>query len=246
MQTTESRLIEIDRAMFGSSQRGAVEGYQLLCWSDGVDSQTGKELCQWAPTRLVSSAADRWTVQLFYSSSGRPCISRTFLAGHEYSRRGGRNVISAFVILESEQWELHRRDALAVFNLAMALGYLRSIEGGAQNPLPKLAFPVTAPLSSEDLYELHPQAECGNFPLDEIADRLSEGDRIALVGASNPVQLVGQLVARLSREARQNFTFTTGLPLSIHRPFQLHCMDQASYTQQPALVDWLTDCVYRA
>lgn len=244
MVVTASGLIRVDRAIFGSSNHGAIEGYQLLSWSEGVDARTNKELCQWAPTRLGSLPASGWSVQVFHSSSGRTCISRTFAAGQEYSQRGSLNVASVFLTLEPTHWARYHFDALAVFRIAMALGYMRWTQPTRKTQLSEAILPAEPPLTSEDQQHLVHPAQSSSFPVDEIADRLERGDRVALVGVNNSVSLIGQIISCLPLETRRRLTFTSGLPLSIHRPFQLHCLDRATYTQQPGLVDWLADRVY--
>lgn len=246
MISTSSGLISVERALFGSSNQGSIEGYQLLYWTEGVDAKTTKELSQWAPTRMGTQDESKWSVQIFHSANGRACVSRTFVAGREYSQRGGVNVATAFLMLEPSHWARYDFDALAVFHIGMALGYLRWTQPVKKSLLPEAVLPVQPPMNSEEYCQLHSISDLSNFPIDEIADRLQRGDRIALVGANDAICLISQLITLMPLETRRRFSFTTGLPLSIHRPFQLHCLDRAIFTQQPGLVDWLTDCVYGA
>jgi hypothetical protein len=64
------------------------------------------------------------------------------------------------------------------------------------------------------------------------------------VGLHRPIQVMASIINRLDTASRKRLSFTTGLPLSPQRPFQVHCLDTASYRQQLALAGWLSDAVY--
>ncbi len=260
MTQVNSNTILVDRAIFGSSLNGPIEGYHLLGWSPGMDAELCKELCQWAPTRLQPAQPSnldahacnhsRWTAHAFPLGTDRVCVGRTFAAGQEYSGRGAANIVSAFVILNFRQWQGYNFDALAVFQAAMALGYLRLPPDLTSRGLSKLPFPATASLSSADYYLSNAQpntlASFQQHPLEEWGAQLRRASRIVLVGFDHPIQLIAELIQRLDSFSRQQLSFTSGLPLSIHRPFQLHCLDSTTYHQQLALAGCLSDAVYEA
>lgn len=237
----------VDRATFGSSSSGSIQGYQLLNWSAGIDANTTKELCQWAPTRLLSRDLSSWSVHAFPLQENRICIGRTFVAGYDYSQRGSPNVVSTFVVLDQAQWEAYDFDALAVFYTAMSLGAMRLPAYYSLGNVDRVELPATLPMTSEFYSRIDADANSESQPqppLSEVADRIREGNRIALVGIERPLSYAARLIEQLDVSSRRRFCFTTGLPLSAYRPFQLHFLDAASYNRQHLLVSTMTDAVY--
>lgn len=249
----ECNSITVDRAVFGSSNQGAIQGYQLLSWSSGIDAELSKELCQWAPTRLHRIESQEfqlpWLAIAFPLSGNRMAVGRTCVAGQEYSGRGSANVVTTFIVLEASQWQAYQFDALGVLQCAMALGYTRSTHKPAKGDLPQIQLPAELPLSSASFFGSNNRPETQKqFPnslqIDQWSKDIERGKRLILVGLTDTVAIVAQMIQRLTASARRGFSFSTGLPLSVHRPFQVHFLDEAAYRQQLALVGWLSDAVY--
>jgi len=244
----------VDRAIFGSSNQGLIKGYQLLGWSSGIDGALCKELCQWSPTRLHPNDSRNpsnfpWTAQTFPVGADRVCVGRTFVLGEEYSGRGGAHVVSVFLVLSPHQWQAYDYDALGVMYAAMALGHLRASKASMPGILEKVVLPGALPLPSETCYSAQltnatSKACPQQIPLDELSSRIAAGNRLVLVGLDRPLQVMARLISRLDTASRKRLSFTSGLPLSAHRPFQVHCLDAVSYRQQLALAGWLSDAVY--
>ncbi len=239
----------VDRALFGSSNRGAIQGYQMLNWSAGIDARTSKELQQWAPTRLQNDDPNSWTVHCFRLSGNRVCIGRTFIAGYEYSGRGSLNVATVYLVVDSTLYEAYQCDGLAIYFMALALGHFcvhSDFEYGAVAPV---TLPANAPMTSEfyvrplqDDYmadSVHPTPT-----YDELEYQLRMRKRVAVVGMTDPISYAARLIDRLDPNVRTSLSFTTGLPLSIYRPFQLHFMETSNYHRQHTLVGTMADIVY--
>ena len=251
---TECQSILVDRAVFGSSNQGAIQGYQLVSWSSGIDAEISKELCQWAPTRLHRTDTEDfrlpWLAMAFPIGANRMAIGRTCVAVQEYSGRGGANIVTTFIILDASQWQAYNFDALGVLQFAMALGHVRLAPGPTNGNLSRLQLPATLPLSSATFFGFRNRPSQGDsLPdlalLDQWAKEVEHGKRLILVGLNNTLGVMAELTQRLSGAARQRFSFSTGLPLSVHRPFQVHCLDESAYRHQIALVGWLADTVYQ-
>jgi hypothetical protein len=244
----------LDRAIFGSSSQGLIKGYQLLGWTPGIDGAICKELCLWSPTRLSQTGTPspsniNWTAQAFPVGADRMCVGRTFASGKEYSGRGNAHIVSNFLVLDPLQWQAYSYDALGVVHAAMALGHLRMFQVPTTGILEKVVMPGVLPLASVTCF-LDPYANCDSnsprdqFPLEELSNRITAGDRLILVGLNRPLQVMASIIDLLDGTSRKRLSFTTGLPLSPQRPFQVHCLDACCYRQQLALAGWLSDAVY--
>jgi hypothetical protein len=241
----------LDRAVFGSSDQGLIKGYQLLGWTPGVDGAICKVLCQWSPTRLNQNGTQGqnnmgWTAQAFPVGADRICVSRTFVSGKEYSGRGSAHVVSIFLVLNPQQWQAYNYDALGVVHAAMALGHLRMFQPSTPGILEKVVMPGMLPLASDSCFVTPHESDPpqGQLPFDELSKKIAAGNRLILVGLHRPIQVMASIINRLDTASRKRLSFTTGLPLSPQRPFQVHCLDTASYRQQLALAGWLSDAVY--
>jgi hypothetical protein len=131
----------------------------------------------------------------------------------------------------------------------MSLGQLRIPLTPPIGTVENAVMPGALPLPSTACYstasgktQVSFQAE--KLPIDEWTSRIAEGNRLILVGLDQPVQVMASILQQLNSSARKRLSFTTGLPLSAHRPFQVHFIDSASLRQQRALATWLSDAVY--
>ncbi|QDT07177.1 hypothetical protein K227x_56020 [Rubripirellula lacrimiformis] len=227
--------MNVDQAVFASSDRGTTKGYQLVSKSIGVDRAIGTALSHWAPTRLPSENVNHWSINAFPVSDDRFAISRTVVGGPEYSGRGGREVVTLFLLLSNEQFAFYEWDAIAVARTAIAMGMLRlplQIEG---DQLPQAMIPSRPIMNSMDLADGQPDEDVNESMLDDVIAILNDSRRVALIGLNDPILTATRLVARLPIQARQNFSFTTGLPPSVHRPFHAHFFSSEVTLKQHAL-----------
>ena len=78
--------MNVEQAVFASSDRGSVKGYQLVAKSQGIDRACSQELCRWAPTQMRSDDTSEWTINYFPVSDDSVAITRTVLATDDESR----------------------------------------------------------------------------------------------------------------------------------------------------------------
>ncbi len=117
--------MKVEQAVFASSDRGRMDGYQVIAKSSGVDSRACKELCRWAPTRAPSHDPKKWTINYYPVSDDSIAVTRTVLGGPEYSCRGGTQVVTMILLLHNEQFISYDCNSIAVARTALMLGYLR-------------------------------------------------------------------------------------------------------------------------
>ena len=227
--------MNVDQAVFASSDRGTTKGYQLVSKSVGVDRALGTALSHWAPTRLPSENVNHWAINAFPVSDERFAISRTVVGGPEYSGRGDREVVTLFLLLSNEQFASYQFDAIAVARSVIALGLLRlpsQIEG---DQLPQATIPSRPIMNSTDLASGQPDEGVNEAMLDDVVAILNDSRRVALIGLTDPIITATRLVSRLPIQSRRNLSFTTGLPPSVHRPFQVHFFSSDVTLKQHAL-----------
>jgi hypothetical protein len=232
--------MHIQQAIFTSADRGQIKGYQLVAKSDNIDRNISRELCRWSPSHMGNDDPGNWTINYFPVSDELVAVARTVLGGPEYSGRGGSQLVTITAVLQNEQFAAYENNAMSVAQTAVALGWLR-LPLQMPSRLPAITLPES-PLGGQPEYQgfLEEQSgECSSLiwgaPREElfekltdsslptgIIDLLNQGKRFAIIGARSPAEMVEKLISELPIQARRDFSFTTGLPPALHRPFQAH------------------------
>lgn len=238
--------MKIQQAIFTSSDRSQMKGYQLVAKSADIDRHTAQELHRWSPSQMGSDDPSMWTINYFPVSDDCVAVARTVLGGWEYSSRGGSQVVTLIAVLQNEQFAAYQNDAVLVAQTAMALGWLRlpsempggslgtfelpdhpfmdssedqaSLGGGSNENTPSWRCSVGDPFSDESEVSL----------LVETGKLLAQKRRLVIVGATNPTAMVSKLIRPLSAGERRELSFTTGLPPALHRPFQVHFLPHSN------------------
>ena len=173
-------LMKVEQAVFGSSDRGRMQGYQLVSRSAGVDKAASQELSRWAPTQVPSPNPDHWSINFFPVGDDRVAVTRTVLGGPEYSARGGTQVVTLILLLNSEQFAAYSHNPVSVARTAMAMGYLRLPLDMNSEWIPEAELPcepLVDPVAPEYLDDDDPYCQL----LIELTDLLSNARRVAVV-----------------------------------------------------------------
>lgn len=227
--------IDVEQAVFSSSNRGSMKGYQLVAKSSGIDRDTGNELSRWAPTRLIDDDPTHWTINAFPISGERYAVSRTVIGGPEYSGRGASQVVTLFLVLRDQQFSRYLHNPILLAKTAMAMGKLRLPIDPAQERLPTVELPGEPLYQIPDLMQ-HPDDESELFGLlAEVTQLIHQAKRVAVVGPHDPIETAAALVPRIETETRTRFSFTSGLAPAIRRPFQLHFLREADAPMRRSL-----------
>lgn len=247
--------MKIQQAIFTSSDRGQIKGYQLVAVSEDIDRSLSRELQLWSPSHLGEDDPAKWTINYFPISPDHVAVTRTVLGGPEYSSRGGAQVVTLIMVLHNQQFSAYYNNAMLVARTALALGWLRipsdlpsrlepielpdvplpAARGNHSFSPPHITTPVdhcsTISASStaklDDQLDVHVQSS--------LTELLKNKQRIGIVGARNPLRMVESFIERLPMANRRAFSFTTGLHPTYNRPFQAHFLASAS----PALAQTL-------
>lgn len=234
--------MNLEQAVFASSDRGRMKGYQLIAQSAGLDRSLSQELCRWLPTRMPSDDPKDWTINYFPLSNDTVAVTRTVLGGPEYSCRGGTQVVTSILLMQNQQFESYACNPIAVARTAMALGRLRLPMRMTQDRLPTVEMPLQPLVDSSEGFETCDTAEWDGL-LSKVGDLLSQSQRIALVGLDNPLRLLEMLLAKMSQPERRAFSFTTGLAPAISRPFQAHFLPAVDVARRRTLDSQSIVCV---
>ncbi len=227
--------MQIEQATFTSAQTQNLQGYHLVAKSKGIDEELARTISVWGPSHASLAASDRNASCLNVFPTGRDhfAFSRTVFGGPEYSKRGGLQIVTRFVVFRVDQLEGYDHDLIAVARMACAMGYLY-LQNETPERLPSLSFPdssVTSVIGESKL-------DVGDARLaHEVAGALTRNRQVAVVGSHDPESLIEELMRTTPPRQRLDLSFTTGLNPSVHRPFRLHFLSQIDDAFQRRLDD---------
>lgn len=232
---SDMHTMQVEQAVFASSDRGRMKGYQLVSKSPGVDREVSQELCRWAPTQMMSNDPDEWTINYFPVTPEFVAVTRTVLGGPEYSRRGASQVVTLILLLRDTQFEFYDYNPVAVSKTAMAMGYLRLPLNMEQEQIPQATLPIR-PIIEPHASIQHETSEGDSYSvLDEVRELLVDSRRVAVVGCPKPYEAVHRLIQSIPLNCRKEISFTTGLSPSVRRPFQAQFLTSADNSLQKTL-----------
>ncbi len=236
--------MHVEQAIFASSARGPVKGYQLVAASEGINRELAREIHRWSPTQLVSDDPHQWTVNYFPLDTQWVAVGRTVLGGPEYSNRGGLEVVTRIAVLSNQQFFQYDYDASAVCSTALALGALRLPSELPNRVLPLVQLPdkpfVSAAVGRDSITPNSDSDHFGEHDFDsawisQAVSLLRHHKPVAIIGACNPRDAAAKLIASMSPPDRPGVSFTTGLPPAMDRPFQLHFLPELTHAFSRAL-----------
>jgi hypothetical protein len=142
-------------------------------------------------------------------------------------------VVTVILVLREEQFQAYSCNPVLVAKTAMSIGLLRlplemDREQLATVTLPSQPLVLPAKSTSQ-------AADMEMELLEEVTDLIRQAQRIALVGAKDPVSWVEHLIPRLALEERRNLSFTTGLSPTVRRPFQVHFLPHVDLSRRRTL-----------
>ena len=142
--------------------------------------------------------------------------------------------LQLFLILRTEQFAGYSYNPIAVVKTAMALGHLRlpadlNRPQSRQIRLPERPI-IGASMTTDDAD--HSQ----DSVVQEVIRHHQNDERVAVIGCLDPIGTLSKLMKRLSSNASQEFSFTTGLLPSMRRPFRAHFFATADAAIRRTLV----------
>jgi hypothetical protein len=207
--------MRVEQAIFTSTRSARVQGYHLAARSSGIDDELGRILTRWAPSHgaLASSEPEATSLNCHPVGDRWLAVSRTAYGGPEYSARGGLELFTRFLLVRPDQLDGYDNNPLAFARVAIALGHMR-FEPEFSGQLPPIELP-------RDSLSALGSSLGGDGACSNLRHTLAGNGRAAVVGDSNPVASLANLLRHTVRRERLELSFTTGLKPSLHRPFRL-------------------------
>ncbi len=211
----------IEQAIFTSAESDHAVGYHLVARSPGVDESDSRELTVWGPSHdslESSSVASAASVNFFRLPSGAYCVSKTQLAGEEYSGRGLRTYTHCLVVPPPVLLRF-ANNPFALLRAAWAKGVLRVCDGVPNQMVPFQLAGRAAPVDEGLIGQLIEQ--CGPDVIGRIMEAILQPLPVVLIGVRKPEATVAGILNLLPQSARRELTFATGLKYTSRRPFHL-------------------------
>jgi hypothetical protein len=210
----------IEQAIFTSAETDRLSGYQVVATSFGVSDEDKRELAIWGPSHgsLIDSGPEGVSFNFHPLPSGAHCVSRTTLAGGEYSGRG-EQVYTQCLVVPPDELARFANNPFAVLRAALAGGSLE-----VHRQIPKKLEPMqllgrSAAVDSSLLFRLSQRP--GAPWLATLVQAALSCPSVALTGSSEPEHLIAGILNCLPPECRTQFSFSTGLTYSPRRPFRI-------------------------
>ena len=214
----------IEQAVFTSAETNRLAGYQVVATSPGVSEADRRELAIWGPSHgsLIDESPDGVSFNFHPLSEGNYCISRTTLAGGEYSGRG-HQVYTQCLVVPAEELARFANNPFAVLRAALAGGALEVHRRVPQQLEPLQLLGHSAAVDASLLSRLCQRP--GPRWLATLVQAALSQKSLALVGSDETEHLIAGLLNCLPPECRTQFSFSTGLRYSPRRPFRLVTLD---------------------
>ena len=221
----------IEQAIFTSAQTDRAQGYQLLSRSPGLTEADARELSVWGPSHnsLLDEASAGASTNFFRLASGSYCVSRTTIAGNEYSGRGGESVYTQFLIVPPETMAKFANNPFAVLRAAMASGVI-CVHEIVPEELEPVRLSGRAPVVDLTLMAQLAR-DPGPAAVATMIQAALASERLAIFADTPSELLIAGLINTLPVECRTEFSFTTGLKFSPSRPVRVSTLpaDQAAW-----------------
>jgi len=210
----------IEQAVFTSAETDRLAGYQVVATSPGFSEEDKRELAVWGPSHgsLIDCGRDAVSFNFHPLPSGAYCVSRTTMAGGEYSGRG-RQVYTQCLIVPSDELARFANNPLAVLRAALAGGALEVHRHVPRDLEPMRLVGHSAAVDSTLLARLCHRP--GPGWLATLVQAALSSPSLALAASSEPEHLIAGLLNCLPPECRTHFSFSTGLRYSPRRPFRI-------------------------
>ncbi len=208
--------MQVEQAVFTSVRTKRSQGYHLVAMSPGIDEQLARSLSIWGPSHasLMSDDPTAHSFNFHPVVDSWYAVSRTVHGGPEYSRRGGLQVFTHFLLVQKRQFESYDYNPLCLARTAQSLGCLRLISLRFDQ-LPAVDLPERTLLPPPRLKHE------ASVPLGDILRILRLKQRIAILGPENPLPVMGRILQDIPRDERLAISFSTGLRPSVDRSFRV-------------------------
>ncbi len=214
----------IEQAIFTSAHTDRTQGYQLIARSPGLSEADARELALWGPSHdsLLETSGVPASSNFHQLASGAYCVSRTTLAGAEFSGRGGSTVYTQFLVVPLDVLARFANNPFAILRAATASGALR-----VYDPIPETLEPLRLG-GHAAVVDLGLLAQLARHPgpaaMATMIQAVLASDRLALASATPVEAIIAGLFSTLPVECRTEFSFSTGLKFSSGRTVRISAL----------------------
>ncbi len=213
-----------DQAIFTSIRTPTGEGYRMIAASVAVTGDERAEITRRSPAHgsLCDPEPSAIGLDSYRLERGRRCVAYTTYAGVEHTARGGGRIYSHIALLQREDFRRFDADPLRPHRI---LGRIFQRFGPVLKPPSRLA-PLDLPITDVE-YLIPEQAD--QSPLETnvaawlwpTAAALLKGERVVLVGPTQPLELARWILLCLPLGLREEMDVSVGLKPSSTRPAHL-------------------------
>jgi len=211
----------IEQAIFTSAETDRSAGYQLVGKSSGLSQADARELAVYGPSHgaLLQEGPEAVSFNFHPLPSGAYCVSRTTIAGCEYSNRGAARVYTQCLVVPRDVLARFANNPFAVLRAALAHGSLEVFERVPRRLEPLHLVGRAASVDAAILARL--SANPGADWLATLVQAALGSARLAVVGSDAAEHVIAGLINCLPPECRTEFSFSTGLKYSVGRPYRI-------------------------
>ena len=210
----------IEQAVFSSSKTKYGEGYHVIARSPGISNELAIELTRWSPSHAALQSRQQDADSLNFHPLTADCVavSRTTYGTREFSGRGGLQVVTIALVVQTRQFAGYAFDAFRLARVARSLGYLRW-----KRSFPEQLGAIDLPTSdvSESITAGPAKAQAPSetsHDVQRVVQQIRHGRRVAVIGEGGG-KIIESVVRNVGPELRRSCYFTTGLKLSSQRPY---------------------------
>lgn len=214
-------MIYAEQAVFTSAQTDQMSGYQLVGRSPGLGAEDAKELALWCPSHdsLWPQQRPACSCNFHPLPSGAYCISRTLLAGQEYSSRSGQRVYTHCLVVAPDALARFGNNPFALLRAATLLRPLPIYERVPEHLEPLELTGRSAVVDQMLLARL--AVTVGAAGMGVLVQSALDSACLAVTGLAAPEPVIAGLISCLPAECRLEFSLATGLKPSLQRPFHV-------------------------
>ncbi|MCA9099588.1 MAG: hypothetical protein KDA63_00455 [Planctomycetales bacterium] len=211
----------IEQAIFTSTCSDRTAGYQLVARSRGISDSDARELTVWGPSHdsLADDGNDHQSVNFHRLPSGTHCVSRTVLAGQEYSHRRGDLVHTHCLLADDEAMQRFANNPFNLLRAATALGVLTNTPPTDSRLEPFRLVGRSAPFDADALRLA--AAALPEHAVARVIEAVATHESVGICAVADFRALVMAVLQCLPLVCRAELSFATGLKPSVQRPYRL-------------------------
>ncbi|GAC1344075.1 MAG: hypothetical protein NVSMB14_08010 [Isosphaeraceae bacterium] len=213
--------MRVDQAIFTSLKRDGKSGYHVIARSLGVTERESNAIATWSPSNgaLITDERNRISVNYHPLPGGRYALSRTCEGPLEFSGRGGKQLYTHVLLVDSLALRDVAAGPIAIYRDALALGRIL-FQRDPPNRLEQLELGSAFPGREPDHW-IDRARVLGLPSIAPIVDRVLSQDTVRIVYSGDRLFLAECVLGTLPVDVRFTTSFSTGLKPSSVRPCRL-------------------------